>query len=387
VYGIRPQLRSFTCSSLFTWCCRSWCSPGDHLPDIHVLQEARISNENECALFFDIDRWRFWWRECSSVLDIHNPLYTTGSLDQLLAYGIAQFSRAQGHPAWRGIFIIEGAVTALVAIIASFLIVDWPEQCGFLDAEEKTLLRRRLADDGASCAEMDTLNKYACKLIFTDWKVWLGSLMYMGIGTTGYATTFFMPTILNEFGWEAEEAQVRTIPVYAVSAVCMLAAAYLSDRYRHRYGFTLFGCLVATVGYALLLHQDNLSQDLKFTAVFLVSAGGYTGTPMALAWLSNNVSGHWKRAFSSGFQVTVGNFAGIIGTNVFVPSEAPLYPAGYGSSLAMLWLGGLASTAMFFGLMLENRKRSAGGRDYRLSRPADEVKNMGDHHPSFRFTL
>ncbi|KAH6654871.1 major facilitator superfamily domain-containing protein [Truncatella angustata] len=310
-----------------------------------------------------------------------------GAFGGLLAYAIADLSQLKGYLAWRWIFIIEGATTSFVAIISAFLIVDWPEQCRFLSPEEKVILKRRLADDGAGFARMDTLDRYAYKLIFSDWKIWLGSIVYMGIGTTGYATTFFMPTILNEFGWKAEEAQVRTIPIYAVSAVGMLLVAYLSDRLRHRYGFILLGCLIATVGYGMLLNQAMLSQDAKFAAIFLVSLGGYMCTPIALAWLSNNVSGHWKRAISSGVQVMIGNFAGIIGANIFVPDEAPTYATGYGTSLAMLWLGGLAATAMFIGLWLENRKRAAGKRDYRLALPDDVVKNMGDDHPSFRFTL
>ncbi|KAK6078973.1 transporter-like protein [Seiridium cupressi] len=310
-----------------------------------------------------------------------------GAFGGLLAYAIARLAQPRGYKAWRWIFIIEGSATAFIAIIAVFLIVDWPEQCRFLNAAQKDLLKRRLAEDGADYARMDTLNKHAYKLIFKDWKIWLGSVIYMGLGTTGYATTFFMPTILNGFGRKAEDAQIRTIPIYAVSAVGMLIVAYLSERCRHRYCFIMLGCFIATIGYGILLHQTSLSQDTKFAAVFLISMGGNMATPMALAWLSNNVSGHWKRAFSSGFQVTLGNFSGIIGTNVFLPSEAPGYFTGYGASLKMLWVGAISATAMFVGLMIENRKRSAGKRNYRLARPDEYVKNMGDDHPSFRFTL
>ncbi|KAI0140577.1 major facilitator superfamily domain-containing protein [Pestalotiopsis sp. NC0098] len=310
-----------------------------------------------------------------------------GAFGGLLAFAISRLSMSHGYQAWRWIFIIEGAATAFVAIIASFLIVDWPDQCRFLDAEEKLLLKRRLADDGIDCARMDTLNKYAYKLICADWKIWLGSFMYMGLGTTGYAMTFFMPTILNEFGWVAEEAQIRTIPVYGVSAVGMLVTAYLSDRFRHRYGFIMLGCFIATVGYSLLLHQTGLPREPRYAALFLVSLGGNMATPMSLAWLSNNVSGRWKRAFSSGIQVTIGNFSGIIGTNVFVQNNASQYKTGYAASMSMLWLGALSATAMFVGLCIENRKRAAGKRDHRLALPDEQVKNMGDYHPSFRFAL
>ena len=62
-----------------------------------------------------------------------------------------------------------------------FLIVDWPEQCRFLSAEELALLKKRLAEDGVEEARMDTLNAQAYKLILTDWKIWLGSFVYVSL--------------------------------------------------------------------------------------------------------------------------------------------------------------------------------------------------------------
>lgn len=312
-----------------------------------------------------------------------------GAFGGLLAYAIAKLGGKAGLSAWRWIFIIEGGATSVLALIAIFLIVDWPEQTKFLSADEKLLLQRRLAADvgDAEACRMDTLNKFAFTRILKDWKIWLGSFVYMGIGTTGYAGVFFMPTILHEFGWQAEQAQVRTIPVYVLSAGVMLIAAWASDRTKHRYGFILLGACIATIGYAMLLSQDDKSRDYKFAAVFLINTGGYMATPMGLAWLQNNLSGHWKRSFGSSIQVTLGNFAGIIGSNIFLKGESPYYPAGYGTAIGMLWMGTLAATAMFLLMWRENHKRNAGERDERLSLSEDERKNMGDWHPSFRFTL
>lgn len=38
------------------------------------------------------------------------------------------------------------------------------------------------------------------------------------------------------------------------------------------------------------------------------------------------------------------------------------------------------------GLWWENRQRTAGKRDWRLQLPEDEVTNLGDDYPHFRFT-
>ncbi|KAI0122798.1 MFS general substrate transporter [Daldinia grandis] len=311
-----------------------------------------------------------------------------GAFGGLLAYAIANLDGHNGIAGWRWIFIIEGAATAVVAIVSVFFIVDWPEQCRFLTPEEKHQLELRLADDGVGAmARMDTLNAYAYRRILTDWKVWAGSIMYMGIGVTGYATTFFMPTILREFGWEAQAAQIHTIPVYVVSAIGMVFVAYFSDRFKHRYGFVILGCTIATVGYAMLLRHDGLSSDAKYGAVFLVSLGGFVSTPIALAWLANNMAGHWKRSFGSAIQVSLGNIAGIVAALIFRQDEAPRYPTGYGTALVVTWLGGLSATLLFIGMLIENRRRDAGRRESRLSHPKEEVDNMGDYHPSFRFTL
>jgi hypothetical protein len=95
------------------------------------------------------------------------------------------------------IFIIEGAITATIALVSKFFIVDWPETCKFLTEEEKRLLVARLAADVGD-AKMNRLDKRAAKRIFGDWKMYVGTLIYMGIVNTGYATSFFTPTIITE---------------------------------------------------------------------------------------------------------------------------------------------------------------------------------------------
>lgn len=316
---------------------------------------------------------------CSTVV--------AGAFGGLLAYGIAGLGGKHGMNSWRWIFIIEGAATSFIAIIFSFLVIDWPEQTKYLNAEEKDLLRRRMALDVGDACKMDTLNKFSAKLALTDYKIWLAALIYMGVSVAGLSGTFFLPTILNEFGWKAEEAQIRTIPVYVFAAGTMLIGAWASDKLKHRFGFIITGACMTTIGYAMLLNQDGKSRDYKFGAVFPVFGGAYMITPMCLAWLQNNLSGHWKRSFGASIQVMVGNIAGIIGANIFLPTETPTYVTGYSVSLAFMWLGVLSAFTMFALMMRENKKRAAGERDHLLNLPEEDRNNLGDHHPSFRFTL
>ena len=100
-------------------------------------------------------------------------------------------------------------------------------------------------------------------------------LMYLGIVTTAYATSFFTPTILNQLGpdWTVVRSQVMTIPIYVTATIIALVTAVLTDRFKHRFTFVLIGCCAATVGYAMLLSMDQLGAKVRYAALFFVIGG------------------------------------------------------------------------------------------------------------------
>lgn len=212
------------------------------------------------------------------------------------------------------------------------------------------------------------------------------TLMYLGVLNTGYATSFFTPTILKEMGWTALQAQVMSVPIYVVAAALTLCAALISDWAKHRFAFAMTGCVIATVGYIILFAQNSVPTGAKYFALYAITGGGHIAQPIFIGWLSNNMSGHYKKAISSAVQIGFGNCGGFVATNVFISSEAPSYHTGYGTSLALIWLAGTSATLFFLFLRWENHQREQGKRDYMLSLDSDEVDNLGDAHPHFRFT-
>jgi cyanate permease len=229
---------------------------------------------------------------------------------------------------------------------------------------------------------MNRLDSRAFKRILHDPKIYLGTLMYFGIVNTGYAGSFFIPTIVKDLGYTSSAAQVRSIPIFVVATVTALAASWITDRVKHRYTFCMVGLVIASVGYILLLNQQHLSAGVKYFALFLIVPGGYITQPITLVWLANTMSGHYKRSVSSAFQVGFGNIGGIVASNVFLQSESPKYPTGYGVSLGLLWICGAACTALFVLVRRENGMRERGERDARLEEV--DADNLGDDHPHFR---
>ncbi|KIV88517.1 hypothetical protein PV10_08195 [Exophiala mesophila] len=309
-----------------------------------------------------------------------------GAFSGLLAYAIAHMSGIAGYGGWRWIFILEGIATVIIAVASYWIIPDWPETAKFLNEDERELLIRRLAADRSN-THMSHWNKKTAKRVFSDVKMWLGTAMYLGIVTTSYSGAFFTPTILRQLGWTSIRAQVMSIPIFIFATVCALSCAIASDKLKHRFGFIIFGCLVTTIGYVILLNMHRVTVGVRYFALFAIVGGGYIAQPICLVWMSNNMAGHYKVGVSSAVQVGLGNTGGIIASNMFVTSQAPEYPLGFGLGLGLVWFCVISSVAFLFWIKRENRLRDQGKRDYRYNLPEDEKSNLGDDHPSFRFTI
>ncbi|KAF4950525.1 hypothetical protein FSARC_13166 [Fusarium sarcochroum] len=307
-------------------------------------------------------QWRFNLFFSASII--------AGAFSGLLAYAIAHMDGVAGYGGWRWIFILEGIATVIIAIFSYWVVPDWPETAKFLSDDERAILINRLTEDRKD-THMNHWDKKTAKRIFSDIKIYLGILMYMGIVTTSYSGSFFTPTILKQLGWTSIHAQIMSIPIFLFATVCALVSAIASDKMKHRFGFIIGGFPVG----------------VRYFALFCIVSGGYIAQPIVLVWVSNNMSGHYKVGVASAMQVGIGNIGGIIASNMFVTTQAPTYPLGFGLGLGLVWLCVLSSLVFLFYIRRENKIRDEGKRDHRYNLPDDEKNNLGDDHPSFRFTF
>lgn len=167
--------------------------------------------------------------------------------------------------------------------------------------------------------------------------------------------------------------------------------SFLTDRWRYRYGYVIFGVVFASIGYIILLCQAfYLEGWMCMSATWQCSSWPLDTillNPVAIVWIANNLSGNYKRAVGLAIQVGFGNIGGIIASNIFNRDDAPLYTVGYGVSLAMIMFCWIMSTIFAAGLLIENKKRYQGKRDDRLQLDEDVLNGLGDDDPRFRFSL
>jgi hypothetical protein len=98
-------------------------------------------------------------------------------------------------------------------------------------------------------------------------------------------------------GYQAYEAQLLSVPPYALATILTVIYAIVSERYGVRAPFVIASSLTAVIGYAILIgNSDPIAHPgVSYVGVFFATAGIFPSCALALSWPAMNVSGQTKR--------------------------------------------------------------------------------------------
>ncbi|KAL7622399.1 hypothetical protein AAE478_007903 [Parahypoxylon ruwenzoriense] len=293
----------------------------------------------------------------------------------IFALGLIQIAKTNTtYKGWRWIYIIEGVITCLAAVLAWFIIVDFPDSSRnkFLSAEESAFVKARLAEDrGVEGREKVTWAVFIETI--TDWKVWSFSLMYMAGAVGVYAFLFFLPIILrNGMGYSLELAFVLSAPPALFSVIEAMVVSWLADKMRLRGPFVVVQGVVAIVGLCMTGFLKNAVA--RYIGTFLGEAGVNGLVVTTLAWQANNLRGDARRACATAVMISLSGIGGIYSSLVFRQQDAPDYTPGIIAVMAICVAAVVAACVSIVFLKWENKR-------------ADEGKKIIDGLPDFRYTI
>ena len=173
------------------------------------------------------------------------------------------------------------------AIIAHFIIPDFPEEARWLSDDEKAFAKARLAEDtgdpqlSAKVTWRDVLG------VLRDFKIILCGLVHLGLIVPGYSYAYFAPTTIRSLGYSPIKTQLYSVPPWVVAFALGMLVATTSDYYGRRYIFILPSMLVSVAGMVVLLTIHD-SVNVRYGALFLVVMGLFSSYPIVVCWFSTN---------------------------------------------------------------------------------------------------
>ncbi len=232
-----------------------------------------------------------------------------------------------GLAGWHWLFILEAVPAIVLAAVTWFYLTDRPADAHWLDADERSWLQRRMADEQRQREASQSISVWQALI---DPKVLALSVVYFGAVAVNYGTAYFLPQIVKAFGLSnLQTGFVSAIP-YVVGTVGMVWFAYRSDRTMERKGHAAFALALAAIGIGV----SSLFADptLKMLCLSVGAFGVFAVLPVFWTLPTAFLSG---AAAAAGIAVinSVGNLAGFFG-----PFVVGALKDATGSYAAGLWV-------------------------------------------------
>ncbi|WQF86330.1 Putative major facilitator superfamily, MFS transporter superfamily [Colletotrichum destructivum] len=286
-----------------------------------------------------------------SILYTGNILAT--AFAGLIALGIFQMHGMAGIAGWRWLFIIQGVVTFILAIVAYFILPDEPLTTRWLTPEERILANERILRDTVGNTGQTTTWSGLLEAA-KDPKVWLFTLMqHCHLGANGFKN--FFPTAVETLGFNETITLVLTCPPYLIAGAISIAWSWSSGRFNERTWHITIAKSVAVFGF--VLGCATLNTGARYFAMVVFSVGTYAVNSIILGWVSATCSQTKEKKASSLAIVNCIAVASFIWTPYMWPkSDEPRYVMAMSSSAVLSIATALGAWAMRFWLMRENKK-------------------------------
>lgn len=171
---------------------------------------------------------------------------------------------------WQWLFLIEGLPSVIVGIFYLIFLPDKPGNAPWLSDEERQILADEILKDELAAAAPRQLHRGFSA--FANLRIWLLCTAYMSGTIALYAVSFWMPTLIEQFGIaKADYLRIGLLAMipWGTMAVGQVLWAFHSDRTNERRWHSFIGYALAAAGFVLLALRtmDEVSGLLALTMI------------------------------------------------------------------------------------------------------------------------
>ncbi|KAI4636754.1 hypothetical protein J4E93_010979 [Alternaria ventricosa] len=286
-----------------------------------------------------------------------------GAFGGAIAYGVGHMKQVQGLSAWRWLFILEGIPSCVSSVAVWLFLPDYPEEASWLSTSERELAVARLEKEGSK-GDAPSLNWETAKATLLDGRLWVHYIIYFGISAPFSSLSLFTPTITAGLGYENLQAQLMTVPPYAVAYVVSIVTAWSSDYFNAR---ALHSAVLATIGAIGFLASALLPAEsfhARYGCLIVAASGAFSCIPPLLGWLSNNMHSTAAAGLAIALNVSWGAPGQIVGVWIYKANEKERgYPTGHWTNFGMLVMVAVGCVGLRFYYQWRNKRLQRLGPD------------------------
>ncbi|KAJ5809390.1 uncharacterized protein N7503_001608 [Penicillium pulvis] len=275
----------------------------------------------------------------------------------LLGYAIGHITT--GLPRWMYVFLIFGAISLVIGILAFWFLPDLPSTARFLNERERAIALDRIAGNRQGVKN----HQFKWDQVWQaarDPKTWLLFVMAIGAQVPNSALTSFTSIIVESFGFDTLGTQYLQIPGGAVNFLTLIIGGFIATKYHGRFhsrsACMIVANLTCIIGSALLVGLSDSNKWGRLVALWLCYFQGL-GFSMSLTIVSSNIAGYTKKQVTGALLFTGYCIGNIIGPQTFKSSEAPGYHSAYIAMLVGYTIKLTAIVALYLYMYFENKRR------------------------------
>ncbi|KAF5853186.1 hypothetical protein GGP41_001753 [Bipolaris sorokiniana] len=292
----------------------------------------------------------------SRIATFYSGYTLSSAFGGLIAAGIVDgMEGLGGYPSWRWIFIIEGALTIIMAFGGYMLLPNYPSNTSFLSAEETAMAQWRLERENDGVADKVEESVFTgLKQAFSDPKVPL-LVFIQTCAVVSMSFTYFFPSIVKTLGFPRVQTLLLTAPPYFLAFFFSILNSWHSGRTGEHCFHIVTACVISAVGQIISMSTHQTGP--RYFAMFLQAMGSFSAFQLILPWVSATVARpKAKRAVTLALATAVSNATNIATAYLYPEWSAPLYRMGCIVLTVALLCCAAASLILRFWLQKLNRK-------------------------------
>ncbi|KAJ1948260.1 hypothetical protein FBU59_001677 [Linderina macrospora] len=274
-------------------------------------------------------------------------------LYNLFSLGFSYLHTVKPIYSWQWLYLVVGSLAMLSGIFGWVFIRDYPDTASYLDDEERELIGRVLARSNLRASDSMIISRKQIIEGLTDWRLMVFMIIDFCNNYAASSASTWAPVILKSIG-KLGHFQI-----------------------------------MASIGAAMVMIVGVAGAHNKVARTFAIIVLPVFTTPAVVvgpAWLNVNMRGTDRSAMTNAFTVAASTLGAFANSYTYLNTDYPLYIKGNASNFAMFGTAIICSIILLVNFKRENAKRDADPIDISTLNE-EEIKALGNNHPSFRYTL